>query len=611
MRREILGAALVAGALAAAPSAADAEVVWLCQPGDEANPCRETLETTIYESDGSSRVENPPLPADPPIDCFYVYPTVSGQPGTNANKDKDDELSAIARYQAARFSQQCRVFAPVYRQLTLASIYTGSAEQRAAGAKLAYGDVREAWREYLERDNGGRGVVLIGHSQGTRMLRQLVREEIDPKPEVRSRLVSALLLGGNVLVRKGMRAGGDFANVPACTAATQTGCVVAYSAFNEAPPANARFGRPPATDTSGAGFPAGPDYEVLCTNPASLAANAPTPLTTYLRSEPFPGTIGAALIVMYGGPPPSAPTPWLQPADRYTGSCESEDGANFLLIEPIGSARRLNPSPDAGWGLHLADVNIALGELGGARGVAVAVVPDAAAGGLPDRPAARSSRPASARLRWSRTREQLEPHRGHAGAPGSRRGSARAGARMLAGGLYAVFPSPSPRGRSRVVFTTASGYRIAGVGPGRSLREFRRRFPGRRAVGGRRLSRGPAEHACSSPSIAADARGRAVPSTSWAWGRGGYSRNGRAVSTQIHRAGIHPRRLVGALGLGALLQLLAQVGRLVGATAVRVRALLGRRLLLGPSLGALPPRLLDSQLLGRGILVHGSEGSAG
>jgi hypothetical protein len=256
------------------------------------------------------------------------------------------------------------VYSPIYRQLTLASIYLGTPEGRAAGARIAYGDVREAWRDYLEHYNQGRGFVLIGHSQGTRMLRQLIREEVDPKPEIRRRLVSAILLGGNVLVRKGQLAGGDFRTIPACTGPTQSGCVIAFSTFNDPPPSDSRFGRAPATDTSGAGFPAGPDYEVLCTNPASLATNGRKELTTYLRGEPFtPGLISVGLVVMYGGPPPMAPTPWLRPADRYTGRCEQTAGANVLMLQGIGGARRLNPSPDATWGLHLADVNIALGEL--------------------------------------------------------------------------------------------------------------------------------------------------------------------------------------------------------------------------------------------------------
>jgi hypothetical protein len=344
----------------AAAGSARAEVVWLCLPGQDPNPCHESLETTVREQDGSERVENPPLAADAPVDCFYVYPTVSEQPSRNADKSKDPEVVAIAQYQAGRFAQACTVYAPVYRQQTLAGLGAGGSEE---AMQIAYADVEEAWAEYLTKFNRGRPFVVIGHSQGTRMLRTLVRRQIDPVPAVRERLVSAILLGGNVLVRKGQVAGGDFANVPACTAPAQLGCVVAWSTFNDDPPSNSRYGRPPEEDTSGLDLPAGPDYEVLCTNPASLGANERTELTTYLRGEPFPGFIGLLNTVMYGGPQPSAPTNFLRPADRYTGRCETRDGANVLMLEPIGSSRKMNPSPEPSWGLHLADGNIALGDL--------------------------------------------------------------------------------------------------------------------------------------------------------------------------------------------------------------------------------------------------------
>jgi Protein of unknown function (DUF3089) len=363
--RAALAVLFALAVVAAVPVSAGADVVWLCKPGVEPNPCRESNATTVYAEDGSSRVEDPGMPADPPVDCFYVYPTVSGQAATNADKSKDPEQIAIARYPAARYSQTCRVYAPMYRQLTLASIFTGTPEARAAGRKIAYGDVREAWLQYLATENRGRGVVLIGHSQGAGMLRQLIRQEVDPKPAVRKRVISALLLGGNVLVRKGRSAGGDFQNLPACTNPDQLGCVIAFSTFGDPPPDNTRFGKAPATDITGAGLPAGPDYEVLCTNPVSLGANERKPATTLLRSEPFPGSIGAALVVMYGGPPPSAPTPWLQPSERYSVRCENSNGPNVLMALPIGGARHLNPSPTPDWGLHLADANMPLGDLVG------------------------------------------------------------------------------------------------------------------------------------------------------------------------------------------------------------------------------------------------------
>ena len=352
--------AALAATLAGGATAASAEVVWLCQPGMAENPCRDSLESTIYSPDGSSRTENPPLPADPKVDCFYVYPTVSEQRTRNANKDVDRSLVAIARYQASRYSQMCRVFAPVYRQQTLFSLARGRSPE---ALRIAYGDVEEAWREYLARHNRGRGVVLLGHSQGTFMLRALARRQIDPRPEVRRRIVSGLLLGGNVMVRAGGDAGGDFQRLPLCRRERQTGCIVAWSTYNDDPPPNSRFGRAPAEDSTGLGLPAGPGYEVACTNPASLAANRREVLTTFLRSEPYPGVIGALLIQTYGGPPPSAPTPWLRPRDHYSGRCETRNGANVLFVEEEAGARRLNPAPEPSWGLHLTDANIALGDL--------------------------------------------------------------------------------------------------------------------------------------------------------------------------------------------------------------------------------------------------------
>lgn len=446
-------ALLPAVAALALPSGASAEVAWLCEPGAAAaNPCRESQATTVYEAGGASRTEDVGLPADPPVDCFYVYPTVSNQPTVNATKARDPEVVSIARYQAARFSERCRVFAPLYRQTTVLSIFAGSPEARAAGAKIAYGDVREAWREYLARHNRGRGVVLLGHSQGTRMLRQLVREEIDPDPAARRRLVSALLLGGNVLVREGRRDGGDFAHVPACSRPDETGCVVAFSAFGEAPPDDTRFGRAPATDTSGVGFPAGPDFEVLCTNPMSLATNERREMTTYLRSEPYaPGLILVGLVRMFGGPPPSAPTPWLRPADRYTGKCETVNGANVLLVEPRPGARRLMASPDDTWGLHLADANLPLGEL-------VDLVGTQTAAYL--RPGAAASRRPAIRVRSAgRCRVRISL----AEAKGVRRLDVRAGRRLLARDRRAPFAVTVRRARTarrlQVVTVLADGTR--------------------------------------------------------------------------------------------------------------------------------------------------------
>ena len=252
--------ALCAAALVALAAAgpASAKTVWLCKPGLANNPCTPNLRTTVLSPTetrlatvGFQRARRPRY------DCFYVYPTVSSQPGLQADKSIDPELRSIALYQAARYSAGCRVYAPVYRQLTLSGIRNPATTD--ADRERAYSDVREAWRTYLRRHNHGRGVVLIGHSQGTYMLRELVKREIDPVRRARRRLISAVLLGGNVTVARGRDRGGDFRNVRACRSAGQVGCVVAFSAFNEPVPAETIFGRAESDR-----------LEVLCTNPAAL-----------------------------------------------------------------------------------------------------------------------------------------------------------------------------------------------------------------------------------------------------------------------------------------------------------------------------------------------------
>jgi hypothetical protein len=346
-------AALAAACLLALPAAAGAsdKTTWLCKPGLKNNPCVTSLTTTLLHSDGSSTTERSKNAKQAPVDCFYVYPTVSDQQTTNANLRVDPEIRATALNQAARFSQVCKVWAPIYRQVTLKGIFSGKIPA-AANAK-AYKSARSAWREYLAKHNHGRGFVLIGHSQGSFVLRKLIADEIDKKPAVRRRMVSALLLGGNVTVRKGRDSGGDFTNVHACRSASQIGCVVAYSMFGDTPPTGAIFGRP-----SGAGAA---KLRVLCTNPAALGGGTGT-LQPYASTLPFPGTLGLAVRI-FVGELPAVQTPWLRPPGRYAARCSTAGGASFLNVDSLDGARAPTPTPDATWGYHLGDVSLALGNL--------------------------------------------------------------------------------------------------------------------------------------------------------------------------------------------------------------------------------------------------------
>jgi hypothetical protein len=352
-RRLLLLGVLGLGCLLAMPASAGAKTHWLCKPGKADNPCDVSLSTTLLSPTGKKLgVEHLKAPRHPKFDCFYVYPTVSDQKTGAANFHIDPELRSIALYQAARYTSDCRVFAPVYRQNTLASllgVVTPTPQERA----YAYADVRAAWLDYLRHYNHGRGVVLMGHSQGSFVLRPLIAKEIDGKPKVRKRLISAVLLGGNVLVKKGKDVGGDFKHIRACRSRSQTGCVIAFSTFGQTPPADAIFGRSTA-----------PGQEVLCTNPAALGGGS-AKVTPIQPKQPFaPGTTIAGAISVMGVPQPKVSTEWGESPNAYRARC-STGPINALVTTPLRGAPVFKPSPDATWGLHLVDANIALGNLVG------------------------------------------------------------------------------------------------------------------------------------------------------------------------------------------------------------------------------------------------------
>jgi DUF3089 family protein len=355
--RRRLGA-LVAAIVAAAALAGYAPVpasatVWLCKPSQKPDPCTPGLSTTVFSPKLKALgVAHPKPVKNPAIDCFYVYPTVSDQKTTYANFKVDPVERSIALYQAARYSQYCRVFAPMYRQVTLTALLAGANESPAELAVPPLADVRSAFRDYLAHYNDGRGFVLIGHSQGSLILRELIARDVDPKPTVRKRLLSAILMGGDVLVKTGKGTGGDFKHMPACRSDTQLGCVIAFSTFDTPVLAKSIFG---ISRTAG--------DSVLCTNPAALAGGSGI-LDPIFPSAPFdPASTLAVGIRLLALTQPHPKTVWSAEPGAYSARCSSANNAHVLQITALHGAQTAKPSPDGTWGLHLLDANVALGNL--------------------------------------------------------------------------------------------------------------------------------------------------------------------------------------------------------------------------------------------------------
>ena len=335
---------------------------WLCRPGRQ-DACAVDLTTTVVAADGKLTVEKFTANPKAQIDCFYVYPTVSNDQTPNSDMNAGPEENSVIRSQFARFGSECRVFAPLYRQVTLTALRAGIAGRpMTVDRALGYNDVVDAWKYYLDHDNQGRGVVLIGHSQGSGVLTQLIRNEIDGKP-IQARLISALLLGASVSVPKGKDVGGAFKQIPVCRSASQTGCVIAYASFRVTvpPPANSRFGR--VRDEG---------MTAVCANPAALGGGSGA-LHSYLSSAGR-GNGSSAEPRSWVTPAKPITTPFVSVPGLLTAECVSNDKGSYLAVTVHSNAA--DPRTDdivgdvmrdgqiqADWGLHLIDVNLAMGNL--------------------------------------------------------------------------------------------------------------------------------------------------------------------------------------------------------------------------------------------------------
>lgn len=332
--------------------------LWLCHPDKDPSDdecLRHDLSATQILPDGSTQIVEHTIAVDPTYDCFYVYPTVDIRltPGQTENFDDiSQELDPLLN-QAARFSGQCRLFAPLYHQVTIGTFGT---EEAPALLDAAYQDVANAFAVYRAQHLGDRPLVLIGHSQGTFMLTRLIQEEIETDPALLDQLVVAVMLGGSINVPTGEDVGGTFSAVPRCTTADQTGCVLALRSYAAEFP-------PGPSDQPGA--PRG--HHELCTDPTALLGHERLS-GTYLPT--FANQPAVFPITDFGR---RFDTPFVLLSDLYRAECRTDRaGQDYLaiLVDPAEGDVRQNsidfehPLYDPGFlGLHVLDFNFPQQEL--------------------------------------------------------------------------------------------------------------------------------------------------------------------------------------------------------------------------------------------------------
>ncbi len=273
-------------------------------------------------------------------------------------------MRATTIAQAARFTETCALWVPLYRQVTIGT-YLQSKETLERGLAIAFGDVECAFVEYLARADRSRRIVLVGHSQGAEMVVRLLRRFFDDDAAMRARLLLAMPIGGDVDVVAGDTRGGTAKNIPVCTRPDETGCIVAYRTYAAGERVDPDRWAPPA------------GRETVCVDPSAIDAPSRLPATG-AGPAALHRLSGAYFAVwpelrgfMHGID--DVTTPFVVLRDFYGARCvRGPDGYAWLeaSVAPAAGDRRKSPVDlrDRRFrigklGLHVLDLQLAQGDL--------------------------------------------------------------------------------------------------------------------------------------------------------------------------------------------------------------------------------------------------------
>lgn len=142
-------------------------------------------------------------PVENKIDIFYVYPTVETRPiDENGNrlyytnidqKTERDVAAATQRFNMNVYGRgKYNFFAPFYRQITM-DTYAGGKELVLERIPVPVSDIAAAFDYYIKHLNGGRPFILLGHSQGSQMIIELLKHHLTS--DQRKSMIAAYTMG--------------------------------------------------------------------------------------------------------------------------------------------------------------------------------------------------------------------------------------------------------------------------------------------------------------------------------------------------------------------------------------------------------------------------------
>ena len=142
------------------------------------------------------------------VDTFYIYSTMyfganEGDPDY-ATLDNAEMMAGINFEHAIKssvFEESTNLFIPLYRQSSMkyaAEVFLKDGIIEAALTGIPYDDITAALDYYFENYNNGRPFVIAGHSQGSAILRLVLKRYFKEHPDYYKRMVAAYAIGYSI-----------------------------------------------------------------------------------------------------------------------------------------------------------------------------------------------------------------------------------------------------------------------------------------------------------------------------------------------------------------------------------------------------------------------------
>ena len=142
------------------------------------------------------------------FDTFYIYSTIfmganEGDPdyATLDNKEMLAGINVEHAIKSSVFEESTNLFIPLYRQSSMkhaAEVFQKDGIIEAALTGIPYGDITAALDYYFKNYNNGRPFVIAGHSQGSAILRLVLKRYFKEHPDYYKRMVAAYAIGYSI-----------------------------------------------------------------------------------------------------------------------------------------------------------------------------------------------------------------------------------------------------------------------------------------------------------------------------------------------------------------------------------------------------------------------------